>query len=194
MEDARAAYFHQSGISGIDSQAREGSEALSIDPDQFWELAEPHKGKLYNFIRKSLSFSEEADDVYQETLLRGLKYLRSYDEKKPFSVWLFAIAHNEIRKHVKNSRRDIPLPLEENLIVGAEPSDLHLVREVYRLAEGLKPKHKEIFFLFYDNGFSVSEISRITGVREGNVKFILNRARNTLRERMGDSHGRPRSG
>ena len=85
----------------------------------------------------------------------------------------------------------MPLPLAESLIRGAEQTNLHLVREVYRFADSLKPKHKEIFFLFYDSGFSVAEISRVTGVREGNVKFILNRARNSLRERLGANHGNP---
>lgn len=191
MEDAQTAYFRQSGIFQAGARPRERLEALSADPDLFWELAGPHRQKLYNFIRKSLSFSEEADDVYQETLLRGLKYIRSYDEKKRFSTWLFAIAYNEVKKHLKNSRRGSLLPLAEKHAVHNEQARPALVREVYRFAEGLKPKHKEIFFLFYDSGFGIAEIARITGVREGNVKFILNRVRNILRERLGEDHGKP---
>ena len=190
MENARAVSLHRSGITGDDAKTREGSEALRIDPDQFWELAAPHKQKLYNFIHKSLSFSEEADDVYQETLLRGLKYLGSYDDEKPFSTWLFAIAHNEIKKHRKRARQGDPLPLAENLVIHGEPARPDLIWEVHRYAQALKPKHKEIFFLFYDSGFSIAEISRITGVGDGNVKFILNRARNILRKLLGANHGK----
>jgi len=191
MENARFAYFPNIGKIHYDVEVMERSAKLNADPRVFWDLAEPHKQRLYNFIQKSMSFSTESDDVFQETLLRGLKYFPSYLREKSFSTWLFAIAHNEIRKHFKNSRRDIPLPLAESLIVGNEYTNIHLVREVYRLAGGLKPKHKEIFFLFYDSGFSIADISRITGVREGNVKFILNRARNSLRERLGANHGNP---
>jgi RNA polymerase sigma-70 factor (ECF subfamily) len=190
MEDARAAYFHRSALPGVNAEAREGSEALSIGPDQFWELAAPYKQKIYNFIHKSLSSSEEADDVYQETLLRGLKYLMSYDETKSFSTWLFAIAHNEVKKHFKNTVRRNPLPLAKELVTPDESARPDLVGEVYRFADRLKPKHREIFFLFYDSGFSIAEISRITGVGEGNVKFILNRARNILRELLGANHGK----
>jgi len=191
MENARFAYFPNIGKIHYDVEVMERSAKLNADPRVFWDLAEPHKQRLYNFIQKSMSFSTESDDVFQETLLRGLKYFPSYHREKSFGTWLFAIAHNEIRKHFKNSRRDIPLPLAESLIVGNEYTNIHLVREVYRLAGGLKPKHKEIFFLFYDSGFSIADISRITGVREGNVKFILNRARNSLRERLGANHGNP---
>jgi RNA polymerase sigma-70 factor (ECF subfamily) len=191
MENTRFAYFPNIDKIHYDAEVMEKSAKLNADPRVFWDLAEPHKQRLYNFIHKSMSFSTESDDVFQETLLRGLRYFASYHRKKSFSTWLFAIAHNEIRKHFKNSRRDIPLPLAESLIVGNEYTNLHLVREVYRLAGGLKPKHKEIFFLFYDSGFSIADISRITGVREGNVKFILNRARNFLRDRLGANHGNP---
>jgi RNA polymerase sigma-70 factor (ECF subfamily) len=190
MENTRFAYFPYIDKIHCDVEAMESSAKLNADPRVFWDLAEPHKQKLYNFIHKSMSFSTESDDVFQETLLRGLKYFPSYHKEKSFSTWLFAIAHNEIRKHFKNLHRDMPFPLEESLIRGAGQTNLHLVREVYRFADSLKPKHKEIFFLFYDSGFSIAEISRITGVREGNIKFILNRARNFLRDRLGANHAK----
>jgi len=52
----------------------------------------------------------------------------------------------------------------------------------------LKPRQREVFFLFYDQGFSIQEIARITGLREGNVKFILNRARTAIKSIMGDQN------
>jgi RNA polymerase sigma-70 factor (ECF subfamily) len=174
----------------MDAGAIAGPAELTNDPSVFWELAGPQKQKLYNFIHKSLSFSEEADDVFQETLLRGLKYFCSYNRQKSFQTWLFAIAHNEVKKHFKNTQRHSFLPLEERLIGPAGRVRPGLVREVYRLADTLKPKHKEIFFLFYDSGFSILEISRITDLREGNVKFILNRVRRTLRRCFGEEDGR----
>lgn len=191
MEQARAAIFQSSGKPRVDVASEERPAELKADPELFWELAGPHKLKLYNFIHKCLSFSEEADDVYQETLLRGLKYLHTYESSRSFGTWLYAIAHNEIRRHLKNMRRNNPLPLAEKLVIYDEGVDPDLVREIFRFAEGLKPKQREVFFLFYDSGLTIAEISRITGVRDGNVKFILNRARNILRERMGANHEEP---
>jgi RNA polymerase sigma-70 factor (ECF subfamily) len=191
MEQIRAAIFQMSGEPRIDVEAEERPAELKADPDRFWALAGPHRQKVYNFIYKSLSFSPEADDVYQDTLLRGLKYIRSYDEKKDFGSWLFAIAHNEIKKHLKRSQSRAYRPLAESFPDPDGSLRAALVREVYLFAEGLKPRHKEIFFLFYDSGFSIAEISHITGLRGGNVKFILNRARKVLKERFGECHGTP---
>ncbi len=163
---------------------------LSTDTRTFWELASPHQKKLYNFISKALSFSERADDVFQETLFRGMKYFGSYKKDKDFAAWLFTIAHNEIKKHHKNERSDTLLPLYEGLVAPEDKARRDLVLEVYRFAEGLSPKHREVFFLFYDSGFSVKEIARITNLGEGNVKFLLNRARNFLKQSLGESNGR----
>lgn len=191
MENTRLAYFQEIRRRRSDGGATGRPAELSADPRVFWELTGPHKQKLYNFIHKSLSFSEEADDVFQETLLRGLKYFHSYNKEKSFNTWLFAIAHNEVKKHFKNAQRQNSLPWEERLIVRDERVRPDLVREVYRFADALQPKHKEVFFLFYDSGFNISEISRIMGLREGNVKFILNRARQALKERFGEENGKP---
>jgi RNA polymerase sigma-70 factor (ECF subfamily) len=155
---------------------------------RFWDLARPHKQKLYNYIQKSLAFSTDADDVFQDTLLRGLRYFRTYQGTRSFPTWLFAIAHNEIRRHFRRARRQVPAAPLERLPSPGQNVDRTLVREVYRLAERLKPKAREVFFLFYDSGFSVAEISSVTRLRQGNVKFILNRARMALRKSLGGAH------
>ena len=190
MESTRLAYFPKAEKAASGAREAERPVELSTEAGDFWRLADPHKRKLYNFIHKSLFFSEEADDVFQETLLRGWKYFGSYNREKDFGTWLFAIAHNEVKRHFRYARRGSPLPLDDRLIIRDEGGRQELVREIYRFAERLKPRHREIFFLFYDSGFSLAEISRITGVREGNAKFILNRARNFLRTSLGEPNGK----
>jgi len=155
---------------------------------RFPELLDPCRHKLYNYIRKSLNFSAEADDVFQETVLRAIQYQKSFRPNGDFSAWIFGIAHNEIRKYLRSARRlaqadDIEkLPAPETAQAG------ELTREVFRYAERLKPKPREVFFLFYNSGFSVAEISSITGLRQGNVRFILNQARASLKTLLGEDH------
>jgi RNA polymerase sigma factor (sigma-70 family) len=171
---------------GISELRRPRVEAMS--QAEFWDLLEPCRRKLYNFIAKSLGFSPEADDVYQETVLRAFQYLASFRREDDFTAWIFAIAHNEIRRHRRGARRFVSgVDLEK--VAAAPPSpDRDRAREVFRFAEGLKPRHKEVFFLFYNGGFKISEIARVTGLHEGNVKFILNRARTALKSILGESH------
>ncbi len=153
----------------------------------FWEKLGPHKLKLYNFIHKSLNFSEEADDVFQETILRAFKYFKSYKKGLNFGSWLFSIAHNEIKRHFKKAGKMSTLNDVESLGISSTKRN-DLVKDIYLYAEKLKPRHREIFFLFYYNGFNISEISRIIHLKEGSIKAFLNQARNTLRELLGEDN------
>lgn len=151
--------------------------------DIFLEFFTPVKKNLYNFIFKSLNFSEDANDIYQDTVLRALKYFKKFDKTKPFKPWLFAIANNEIKKHFKKS---ILLYSEKNIEELCEnlsdEADRDLVKAIYIVAENLKPQDRQMFFLFYDNGFSIAEISGITGIKTGYIKVILSNARKEIKK------------
>ena len=178
--------FRDARVHGADCREMSESGDLKAESSLFWELVAPHKHKLYNFIHKSLSYSSSADDVYQETLLRGLKYFKSFQKDKSISTWLFKIAHHEIKRHRRKESRHIPLGNLERLPVKDESTDRLLVREIHRLADELKPKSREVFFLYYGTGFKVDEIAGITGLKPGNVKFILSKAREAIRHVLGE--------
>ncbi len=156
----------------------------TITQDEFVQLVQPYKKSLYNLVAKSLNFSEDADDVYQEVMMRGFKYLHSLKDRESFRKWIFSIAHNEIKRYFGKHKSAANVSFAEALAVPME-GDAHLVSEIYRIAFRLKPSHREVFFLFYHNEFSVREIHDITGLGEGNVKYILNQARNRIKLVLG---------
>ncbi len=159
---------------------------------EFVALLMPLKRKIYNYIQKTLRFSEDAEDVFQEVIIRGYKYFDRYDRKRAFDLWIFAIAHNEIKRYFSGNRfRELtvtdPIDAQPNL---PDPEVGQQVREIYRIADELKPKYREVFYLFYYNGFSVREISTICQLKEGNIKFILNGARKRIKEIIGEKNGK----
>ena len=165
------------------SQDEGGAGSATI----FWELLAPVNRKVYNFIRKAVNFSQDADDIFQESVLQAFRYFRTFRRGAKFETWLFSIAHNEVRKHFRRASK-ASVPLDEVPAAAADSARRDaLVREVLRFAEAPRPGPRLVFFLFYDSGFSIGEISEITGLREGNIKFILNQARANLRAIMGES-------
>jgi RNA polymerase sigma-70 factor, ECF subfamily len=156
-----------------------------LSKEAFWDLLSPSRAKLYNYIHKSLNFSVEAEDVFQETVLNAFQYFDSFDPTRDFAPWLFAIAHNVLRDHFRRAGRESGALGAELASVEDGSYSRELVRQVYRYAEQLKPRQREVFFLFYDGGFSIAEISNITGLGEGNVRFLLNRARKALKKVLG---------
>jgi RNA polymerase sigma-70 factor (ECF subfamily) len=161
-------------------------EAVTVEFFQY--LLNPIKENLYNFIFKALNFSEDANDIYQETILRAFKYRQSYDKQGSFKTWLFTIAYNEVKRYFnKHKKLPVKVGLEEHAdIIDDHSSDNQiLVRDIYEVAQQLTPNQRRVFFLFYDQQFSIQEISEITGLKQGNIKFILNQSREKIKQKLG---------
>jgi len=155
----------------------------------FWAHFAPCRGGLYAYIRKSLNYSEDSDDIFQETVLRAYKYFTGFQADRSFRTWIYAIAHNELKKQYKRKSEAVD-HLPEELCSGKDGSTDPLMREEVRrlhlLAMDLKPAWREVFFLYYQDGFSVDEVAAVTGRSGGYVKFILHRCRKAVRARLGD--------
>ncbi|MCP5050367.1 MAG: RNA polymerase sigma factor [bacterium] len=163
----------------------------TLSGEQFQLLLHPLKDHLYNYIFKALNFSEDADDVYQETVMRAFKYKASFKSGKggTFKTWIFTVASNEVKAYFKRNRGEAkPVNLEDhpNVTHDETGDDRHrrLVRDIYEVALELNPRQRRVFFLFYDHQFAIKEISEITGLKEGNIKFILNQSRGKVREKV----------
>ncbi|MCP4158332.1 MAG: sigma-70 family RNA polymerase sigma factor [bacterium] len=165
---------------------RKESRRRELSADDFIALLEPIEDSLYNFILKSLNFSEDAKDVYQDAVMRGMKYLKSYNTELSFKTWIFTVANNQIRHHFKKNKNN-PETLEDNTVSKDidDCADKERIEAIYRNAAKLKPKQREVFFLFYHNGVSINEIHEITGLKPGNIKFILNQSRESIKSDMG---------
>ena len=155
----------------------------------FWAHFAPCRGGLYAYIRKSLNYSEDSDDIFQETILRACKYFTGYQADRSFKTWIYAIAHNELKKQYKR-KSEAADRLPQEFCSEEKPTPDPLVREEVRrlhlLAMELKPAWREVFFLYYQDGFSVEEVASVTGRSGGHVKFILHRCRKAVRARLGD--------
>ena len=59
-------------------------------------LAKTHAHALKAFILSAVRRPQDADDIFQETLMAAWKGLSRYDRNKPFAPWLRGIAFNII--------------------------------------------------------------------------------------------------
>jgi RNA polymerase sigma-70 factor (ECF subfamily) len=159
--------------------------AVEHEREAFWGLMAAQEAKLFNFLHKASNYSDESSDLYQEVVLRAWKYFPSFDRNRSFPAWIFAIAHNEIRRHSNRRRQEravIPMTaLAQEPAAAAPDPDVALVLEAARL---LPDSQREVFFLFYCNRFSVAEVAAVCGLSQGNVKFILNRGREAVRRAL----------
>jgi RNA polymerase sigma-70 factor, ECF subfamily len=165
------------------------AETMAEAQELFWELLASRQKKLFNFLHKALNFSEDSKDLYQEVVIRAWRYFPSFDRQRSFSTWIFAIAHNEIKKYFNKRKEDrAVIPLALLAVEPAALADDPAMNLIYGAARQLPLRQREVFFLFYYNTFSIAEIAAICGLSQGNVKFILNRGREAVRQALEATH------
>jgi RNA polymerase sigma-70 factor, ECF subfamily len=166
------------------------ADAMVEEKELYWELLASLEKKLFNFLNRALNFSEDSADLYQEVVVRAWKYFPSFDRGRSFSSWIFTIAHNEVKKYFNRRKKDQALvPLAQLTVEPAAPAaEDPAVALIYGAARQLPLRQREIFYLFYYNSFSVAEIAAICSLSQGNVKFILNRGREAVRQALEANH------
>ena len=80
-----------------DSDADLVGQALGGDDHAFTLLMRRHKAGLYRFVRRYVGDADGAVDVVQESFVAAWRALRRFDGRRPFGVWLRAIALNKCR-------------------------------------------------------------------------------------------------
>lgn len=72
------------------------------------ELIAEYLPLVYNIVGRALSGHPDVDDVVQETMLRVIDGLPSLREAGSFRSWLVAVAMNEVRRHQRAHRAEVP--------------------------------------------------------------------------------------
>jgi RNA polymerase sigma-70 factor, ECF subfamily len=128
---------------------------------------------------------DRADDLVQETLLRAMANIDSFQPGTNMSAWLFTILRNLFRSEYRKRRREV----EDADGKYAETLKSHPEQhgrvefEEFRVALGkLPPDQREALVLVGASGFSYEEAAAICECAVGTIKSRVNRARTRLTE------------
>lgn len=160
-------------------------------------LYDRHAPTIRRFLaRMSGTDDRDLDDLVQVTFEHVAHAARNFDGRSSVRTWLFGIANNTARHHVRTEVRRRRLvevaTIEQASETLRDPSDDAAARErVARLQDAiveLPPKLREAFVLVYLEGLPGGEVARLLGTREGAIWKRLHEARAKLRARLeGDS-------
>src|ERR1700754_1157432 len=130
---------------------------------------------------------DRADDLVQETLLRALANINSFEPGTNMSAWLFTILRNHFRSEYRKRRREV----EDGDGSYADSLKSHPEQygrvefEEFRTALAkLPPDQREALVLIGASGFSYEEAAEICSCAVGTIKSRVNRARTRLSELM----------
>ena len=168
------------------------------DPHAFARLYDRYDRPCFRFIRRTLAaaHADAADDLHQETWLAVSRNAASFDPgKASFQGWLFAIARNKVRDHLRRQKVVVlALPEDDEAMTvpdpGPTPLDEAVSREtaqrIVEAVEALPLAQRETFVMFAHAGLSLEDVAQATGVPVETAKSRLRYARAALRLALAD--------
>jgi RNA polymerase sigma-70 factor (ECF subfamily) len=157
--------------------------------DAFSELALPLLGSLYNFAHWLSRDPSEAEDLVQETYIKGLKGFGSFQLGTNFRAWMFRILRNTWLTSKTGLAARMTVAMDDDI---AEPADEQTPETVLldsiakqtveKAIEELPPNYREVLLLCDVEEMSYADIALTLDIPIGTVMSRLSRARKAVRE------------
>ena len=149
------------------------------DKEQFLNLAQQHKDAVFRVAFSCLKSRADADDVTQTVLLRLYETDKTFESDEHAKYWLIRVTLNECKKHWRSPWRHTEDYAEyANTLTFEQPR----YSEVFDAVMALDPKYRVVIYLYYYEGYSIREISKLLQIPVPTVGTRLSRGRERLRQ------------
>lgn len=161
----------------------------------FERLVRPHFERLYRLAWRLTGRKAEAEDLFQELLLKAYGKLDDLTRIDEPGSWLCRIMYNLFIDERRRFARQRMHTVEEGQMPGdgleGIPGSDDPVRNTERQEKmqqleaalsRLSDEHRLVVLLHDTEGYKINEIHELTGIPVGTVKSRLHRARSRLRE------------
>jgi RNA polymerase sigma-70 factor (ECF subfamily) len=135
---------------------------------------------------------DRADDLVQETLLRAMANIDSFQPGTNMSAWLFTILRNLFRSEYRKRRREVEDSdgsYADTLTSHPEQHGRIEFEEFRKALAQLPPDQREALILVGAEGFAYEEAAAICNCAVGTIKSRIARARGQLLERLDVDRG-----
>jgi len=188
----------------IDTDALDGADMARLvggEDAALNTLMERHASRIFHFLCRMLGNEEDANDLAQETFVRVYRARESYKSAQKFSAWLYTIAGNLARNHLRWRSRHPQVSLDaesattEQRLADSIPANTSTPSQAMITAEraasvraavqSLPDDMREAIILCELEEMAVAEAALVLESTPKAVESRLYRARQLLREKLG---------
>lgn len=155
----------------------------------FKEVYAQSKDKVYRLCLGFVGNKMDADDLYQEVLIKIWQNLSFFRNESSIQTWIYRIATNTALLYVKKrNKTDQKISdLNSDLLIedkteNTEVSNIKITK-LYQAISTLKEMDRIIISLVLEQN-SYQEISEVTGLQVSNVGARINRIKKSLTQKM----------
>ena len=165
--------------------------------EAYAELARRWAARVAALCHARLGRAHVADDLAQETLLRGFRSLSSLSDPERFGPWLCGIALRACLDWLKSKQnQQIPFSIlgpdhdpddyRDGRAAEFDPERDDERRRLLAEVEGLPEECRKVVMLYYYEDVTYRDLGHILGVSPATINARLTKARALLRARLTD--------
>lgn len=164
--------------------------------EAFSPLVNLYGKRIFGLVLMIVRDPSGTEEVTQDAFVSAYTHIDRYDAGRPFYPWLVAIAvrHAQtwLRRRQRTATREGASPDAgiEAPAAGIDTLDTLIAdergRSLWRRVAALPSGQRTVVILYYRQEMKVGSIARTLGVTGGTVKTLLFRARQSLRQSLGD--------
>jgi len=171
---------------------------LAGEKDAYGLLVARHSQSVFRIAFRITENEADADEVVQETFLRGYRKLQDFDARSNFGTWVYRIAMNCALDVLKKGKRQTAVPIAEEYDselssvqladCAAGPDRLVLSQEIekrrHAAMERLTPTERVAFVMRHMEARSTEEIAAALGIAPNSAKNAVFRAVQKMRQSL----------
>ncbi len=173
---------------------------MQDDSQVFERIVRPHFDRLYRLSWRLAGARAEADDLFQEVLIKAFGKLDQLLRIEEPGSWLSRMMYNLfVDRHRRFARQRLVM-VEEGQLSGEgvqgfagddnperDSQRIEQIEALDRALSQLSEEHRIVVLLHDTDGYKLQEIQELIGIPVGTVKSRLHRARARLRQLLTDS-------
>lgn len=157
------------------------------DDEAFAAVYENTKRGVYSMIVAIVRDRHATEDLMQDTYIKMLKNIHSYQRGRNFTAWLFEIAKNLAYDHLRQNRAVRPAdPQEESYLFDqAQPPAGNTDFTLEEMMSPLDPEERQVVLLRTVSETKFKDIAVLMDRPLGTVLWIYNKALAKMRKNLG---------
>jgi RNA polymerase sigma-70 factor (ECF subfamily) len=169
-------------------------DALAGTSGAYEQLVRRWSPRVMAVCHARLGRADAAEDLTQETLLRGLRSLPTLADPEKFGPWMCGIASRACLDWLKSRQREeVPMSAlaendafvtSRNHSASDEADDRDEIERMMQEVERLPMDYREVLMHYYYDDCTYEQLAELLHVSSATINARLTKARQLLRERL----------
>jgi len=168
-----------------------------MNQNEFSLAANTHASALHSHAMQFTKDPDEAKDLVQDTLLKGIRFCHNFDQGTNIKGWLYVIMRNTFINNYRSNKKRSEMVTTEEEISSAQllksssrnaSESGFVISDIQRALNSIPPAFS-IPFQRYFEGYKYHEIAEELDIPLGTVKTRIHQARLELKKYLKNYRG-----